>query len=289
MIPLDFITEWRGRAPWITDAHVEQDLIISRAVVEMFRRDDVRRAFAFRGGTALYKLHLTPPARYSEDIDLVQVAPGPIGGTLDAIRSALDPWLGLPKRNTAEGGVKLIYRFSSEGPPPLPMRLKVEVNTREHLSVLGYEERQFEVDSRWFSGSASVQTYPLDELLGTKLRALYQRRKGRDLFDVWFAGRTGRADPARVVECFARYLEHEGRAVSRAEFEANLEEKLADRAFAADIGPLIAVGVEWDFDAAAAYVRNQIVARLPGEPWKGGQSPSIGASHGRAKAKKKRE
>ena len=36
-----------------------------------------RRSLAFRGGTALYKLYLTPAARYSEDIDLVQVEAGP--------------------------------------------------------------------------------------------------------------------------------------------------------------------------------------------------------------------
>ena len=38
--------------------------------------------------------------------------------------------------------------------------------------------------SRWFTGAAKVLTYDLDELLGTKLRALYQRKKGRDLFDL---------------------------------------------------------------------------------------------------------
>ena len=287
MIPRDFITEWRAHAPWIQDAQVEQDLIISRALVEMFRRDDVRAAFGFRGGTALYKLHAVLPARYSEDIDLVQTAPGPIGGALDAIRAGLDPWLGVPKRDRTEGGVKLIYRFSSEGPGSLPLRLKVEVNTREHFSVLGFEERPFEVRSRWFAGSAVVRTYPLDELLSTKLRALYQRRKGRDLFDLWFVGRAEEVDPARVVDCFGRYMEHEGHAVSRAEFEANLHEKLAEPSFVADVVPLVAAGVEWDLDAAAAYVRREFVGRLAGDPWRGPEPSSTGAPAGETEAKKK--
>jgi predicted nucleotidyltransferase component of viral defense system len=287
MIPRDFITEWRARAPWIQDAQVEQDLIISRALVEMFRRDDVRATFGFRGGTALYKLHVAPPARYSEDIDLVQIAPGPIGAALDAIRGGLDSWLGVPKRDTAEGGVKLIYRLSSEGPGSLPLRLKVEVNTREHFSVLGFEERRFEVQSRWFAGSAIVRTYPLDELLGTKLRALYQRRKGRDLFDLWFVGRAGAADPARVVDCFGRYMEHEGHAVSRAEFEANLFEKLREPSFVAGVAPLVAAGVEWDPAAAAAHVRHEFIGRLAGEPWKGPERSPTGAHAGETEAKKK--
>ena len=103
MIPLDFITEWRRQAPWTHDSQVEQDLIISRALVEMYSRSEAASMLAFRGGTAIYKLHLSPPARYSEDIDLVQVDPGPIGPALDAMREALDPWLGEPRRAFKEG------------------------------------------------------------------------------------------------------------------------------------------------------------------------------------------
>ena len=78
MIPKAFITEWRDQAPWSQDAWVEQDLVISRALVEIFRLQDLAANLAFRGGTALYKLYLLPAARYSEDIDLVQVRPGPV-------------------------------------------------------------------------------------------------------------------------------------------------------------------------------------------------------------------
>ena len=79
MIPRDYITEWRALAPWVQDSQVEQDLVISRALVEIFSHPVLVDGLAFRGGTALYKLHLTPPARYSEDIDLVQTAPGRAG------------------------------------------------------------------------------------------------------------------------------------------------------------------------------------------------------------------
>ena len=113
MIPRDYITEWRVHAPWITDRQVEQDLIISRALVELFSRPTIANAVAFRGGTALYKLHLRPAARYSEDIDLVQIAPGPIGPTLDAIHEALNGWLGKPGRKQSEGRVTMTYRFDS--------------------------------------------------------------------------------------------------------------------------------------------------------------------------------
>jgi len=86
VIPRDYISEWRERAPWSEDFQVEQDLVISRALVAVysdpFLARALARALALRGGTALYKLYLTPPARYSEDIDLVQVEPGPAGALI---------------------------------------------------------------------------------------------------------------------------------------------------------------------------------------------------------------
>ncbi|MFQ5525241.1 MAG: nucleotidyl transferase AbiEii/AbiGii toxin family protein [Thermoanaerobaculia bacterium] len=269
MIPADFITEWRGQVPWIQSSQVEQDLVISRALVEIFSDDQLARALAFRGGTALYKLHLTPAPRYSEDIDLVQKTAGPIGPTIDRLRDRLDSWLGHPKRSFKEGRITLVYRFLSEDPVPLPLRLKVEINSREHFSVLGFESRELAVPSRWFSGSSRVSTYALDELLGTKLRALYQRKKGRDLFDLWWASQRAGIDLERVVRCFSEYLGAEGLRVSRAELEANLARKLKDRRFVADLHPLLAPGIEWDLEGAAEWVSEDITPRLGGEPWKG--------------------
>lgn len=83
MIPRDYITEWRAVVPWVEDAQVEQDLVISRALVEIFSHPHLGKELAFRGGTALHKLHSKRPARYSEDIDLVQVNAGPIGTTFN--------------------------------------------------------------------------------------------------------------------------------------------------------------------------------------------------------------
>ncbi len=95
MIPRDYVTAWRAIAPWVEDAQVEQDLVVSRALVEIFSHPLLARSLAFRGGTALYKLYLTPAARYSEDIDLVQVDAGPAGAVMDA--TTLDPWLDEPR------------------------------------------------------------------------------------------------------------------------------------------------------------------------------------------------
>lgn len=269
MIPKDFITEWRAHAPWVTDRQVEQDLVISRALVELFWRPVIANALAFRGGTALYKLHFRPAARYSEDIDLVQTEEGGIGPVLDAIHEALDGWLGEPKWKQSEGRVTLSYRFESEDLPPARLKLKVEINTREHFTVYGLKDHRFEVATRWFSGAPALRTYELDELLGTKLRALYQRKKGRDLFDLGLALTQKTVNPARVVESFLRYMQEDGTPITRAMFEQNLTNKRADSVFTADMTPLLANGQTWAFDEAYSLVWRELVERLPGAPWQG--------------------
>lgn len=271
MIPQANITAWRSIAPWADDAQVEQDLVLSRAVVEMFSEAALNDRIALRGGTALNKLFIRSACRYSEDIDLVQTKAAPIGPILDSIRSRLDLWLGKPKRSSAKGGVTLLYRFESEIAPVRPLRLKVEINTREHFTVLGLRHEPMNVRNPWFSGTADVTTYELDELLGTKLRALYQRKKGRDLFDLWLCFQQGIVDPDKVVDCFCRYMRHEERKITRAEFEKNLHAKAADAVFLNDLPPLLAEGIVYDPAAAIQQIQEVFVQRLPGKPWKGTQ------------------
>lgn len=273
MIPRDHILEWRDKAPWPQDVQVEQDLIITRALVEIFSNKLLHDALAFRGGTALYKLHLAA-ARYSEDIDLVQTKAEAAGPTMDELHKVLNPWLGQPRTKQNEGRVTFVYKVNSEDTPPIPLRLKVETNTREHFSVYGFKEVPFSVSSRWFEGSCNIHTYELDELLGTKLRALYQRRQGRDLFDLATALKDGTADPDRIVAVFLKYMEHEGHKVTRAIFEENFLTKLDDPEFMTDIGPLLADGYEWDAETAASAVQAALMDRLPGDPWKGNKRKS---------------
>lgn len=263
MIPRGHILDWRSEAPWPRESQVEQDLVISRAVVEIFSHPLLREALAFRGGTALYKLHLKPAARYSEDIDLVQTRAEPAGAMMDALRDTLTPWLGKPQWKQTEGRVTFGYRFSSEGMPPIPLKLKVEINTREHFSIYGLQKVPFTVSSRWFSGSCDVCSYELDELLGTKLRALYQRKQGRDLFDLAVALNNPSVRPDRIVASFTEYMKREGKKVSRTLFEQNLAAKMTDPEFTADIGPLLADGYSWDIHAAAPLVASRLIGLLP--------------------------
>ena len=186
MIPQSDIIAWSNNVPWKTNEQVEQDLVICRSLVEIFNDDFLAKSLAFRGGTALHKLYLHPQPRYSEDIDLVQIRPEPIKETLSRLRDQLS-FLDKPSVEQKRGNNTLKFRFDSEIPPVQRLRLKVEINCREHFAELDWYQKKFEVNTNWFKGSCKLTTYKLEELLGTKLRALYQRRKGRDLYDLYQA------------------------------------------------------------------------------------------------------
>ena len=269
MIPRANITAWRRFAPWSDDTQVEQDLVLSRALVELFDRPRFAEQCAFRGGTALQKLFFEPPTRYSEDIDLVQRAAGPIGPLVDEVRAALDPWLGPPKWKTGHGRFTLYYRFTTTLAPAVRMRVKLEINTREHFAVHGHTARTLDIANPWYTGSTDIPTYTLSELLGTKLRALYQRKKGRDLFDLAQGLDHPDVVPDQLIAAFMKYMEFGGTPVTRAQFEANMAEKMGDPSFLGDVLPLLRTGLKYDPHEGWLRVHDALVKRLPGNPWKG--------------------
>jgi hypothetical protein len=166
MIPKMNIIAWSAKAPWADMRQVEQDLIISRALVELFADPMLSRGVRFRGGTALHKLHLPKPLRYSEDIDLVRTAAGPIGPVLDRIRQRLEPWLGRAAFDQSATAPKLRFRTEAEDGSGT-IKLKVEINTREIRAfdpprTIRYEVQpapQFPANHRWPQPNPLPHTY----------------------------------------------------------------------------------------------------------------------------------
>lgn len=183
MIPGNYIQEWSHTAPWQDSYQIEQDLVISKALVEIFADPFLHEHLAFRGGTALHKLFLKQPARYSEDIDLVQVAGGPIGEILDRLREILT-WF--EKVNVERGGITstMVFRYESETEPKVRRKLKVEINAREHFSLLGYNKVPYTVSSSWFNGTAQIPTFHVEEMLSTNC-ARFTREEKAEIYSIF--------------------------------------------------------------------------------------------------------
>jgi predicted nucleotidyltransferase component of viral defense system len=263
MIPQAYITEWANQVPWQTNEQVEQDLVICRALVEIFSDEFLAKSLAFRGGTALHKLYLNPQPRYSEDIDLVQITAEPFGPIVDRLRERL-AFLGQPTRKQKENNFTLHYRFESEFPPVQNLRLKIETNCREHFTVLGYQEFPFEVNSTYFKGTCNITTYQLEELLGTKLRALYQRRKGRDLYDIYKALVQAKViDKDALLHCYHAYMAFVvEEPPTQKVYLQNMEAKMQDDEFIGDIAALIRPTEKYDQAEAFELVRTELLEKI---------------------------
>lgn len=216
---------------------------------------------AWRGGTALYKLYLTPQPRYSEDIDLVLIRPEPMGPILDRLREV--PSFVPDKQAKGKHYSHILkLRFVSEA-GAIPCRIKVEINCNEHFSELGFAKVPFEVKSSWFSGSCEVTAYRLEEMLGTKFNAVYGRKKTRDLFDMDFVFKHSSPDVDAILRCWRRYKKEYGEELpSWREYCHNVEEKLADPDYRDGMTALLRPDVIFDPDSAWQNMKGKIVDLL---------------------------
>lgn len=262
MVVKSAIQQWRAYAPWTDVSYIEQDLIISRALVAIFSDEFLSSQLAFRGGTALHKLHMQPQVRYSEDIDLVQITAGPIKPIMFRLGEVLSF---IPDRVTKQKRYNntMLCRIQSEGTPPIPLRLKIEINCFEHFTEMGLVKYPFSMENQWFSGSCDITTYHLAELLGTKLRALYQRKKGRDLLDLYLALTLTDVNVDDIICCYKRYI---GFVVQQPpthrQFILNMEEKMQDSDFLTDSELLLRPGFIFNPHEAYNVVKAKLIDKL---------------------------
>ena len=264
--------------PWPSQIQVEQDLLLCRAMVALFDDAFLQDQIAMRGGTLLHKVHLAPPSRYSEDIDLVVVGDRPEGHIRKALNRVLSGVLGTPKqsvwedlklaiRNTVKPSrvLRMTYAIPSLVETGTNLEVVVEANVTERTPHLPVIKIPFEFPFQDTVVSTKVAGYDIHEMLGTKMRALFQRRRGRDLFDLYWALTLAKpaVAPARIIESFQHYLKLESSVAGRAEFISLLDGHLTDRGFCSDMKQLLRAGIDYDPQQAGEYVKSKLLALLP--------------------------
>ena len=257
MLPVNAITAWGVSHPWATADQIEQDLLLSRAICEISGHSYLGNELLFRGGTALHKLHLPSPLRYSEDLDYVRTTAGGIGALTGALLD-LGCDLGFDVRSKITEHPKVFWRTISQAGNPL--RIKIEINTHERSPSLPTIRLPFTVVSPWWTRDAQVATFQLPELIATKLRALFQRSKGRDLFDIWLALTQVSLNPDSVLTAFAPYRPAR---YSSTTATANLTAKLNSKDFCNDLAELSVQTISpYDPHEAAALVIKNLLSRV---------------------------
>ncbi|WP_211460855.1 nucleotidyl transferase AbiEii/AbiGii toxin family protein [Collimonas silvisoli] len=283
MMQQHHLTAWQMDAPWPRRSQVEQDLRLSRGVAAIFNDDLLREHLAMRGGTVLHKAHLAPAARYSEDIDLVLIKPMDGNQLEQHLRRILSPILGRPTeplianawlalRNAVRPSriLRVSYKFV-----PLGLQreetIKVEVNLNENASLFPLVDvTMATLDDDGERVEVVARSYDINEMMGTKTRALMQREQGRDLFDLahaWQLSEAGstpyRVDGRKAMEAFTWYLDNEGTQFSANEANDHLAARLRKASFRKDMDTLLRPGLpKFDVDRAAAVVQEAYFTHL---------------------------
>jgi len=279
-LTLQDVLAHQSAVPWPELYQVEQDLLLSLAMRAIFEDRFLAEQVAMRGGTVLQKVHLAPAARYSEDIDLVAVGDRPESHIIKALTRVLRPVLGKEKssawaflrlavRNAAKPSriLRCVFKVPSVSAPGRELAIEVEANVSERVPKYALQRLGFEVGFRGQFFQTTIVSYSINEMLGTKLRAMFQRKKGRDLFDLYWALTSRSALPVsidEVVDAFLHYMREEETEVPRAEFVTHLRSCLGDQAgFCTDMYPLLRSGLTYDPQEAGLFVERNVLSRLP--------------------------
>lgn len=264
--------------PWPNQRQVEQDLLLCRAMAALFNDNFLCSQITMRGGTLLHKVHLAPAARYSEDIDLVVYGDRPEAHIERAIRRVLRDVLGKPAdsiwdqiwlaiRNQAQPSrvLRQTYTVPSVTEPGTTLDIVVEANSTERTPHRAIVQIPFGFAFREATVMAVLNGYDIHEILGTKMRALFQRKRGRDLFDLYWALTKAEpaVDPAAVIESFLHYLKQEGSNAVRTDFVQILDAHLADQGFCTDMNQLLRVGEAYNPHEAGEFVKARLLELLP--------------------------
>ncbi|MEO7299175.1 MAG: nucleotidyl transferase AbiEii/AbiGii toxin family protein [Verrucomicrobiota bacterium] len=264
--------------PWSAQYQVEQDLLLCRTMAALFDDAFLSSQIAMRGGTLLHKVHLAPASRYSEDIDLVVVGTRPEDHIRLAVRRVLADVLGSPKtwewdklflaiRNIVKPSrvLRMTYSISSIIEPGRMLDIVVEANVTERKPHRSVVEIPFSFPFRDKPVQTRIKGYDIHEMLGTKMRAMFQRKRGRDLFDLYWAltKSTSPVDPSGIIESFQHYMKQERTKAGRGEFIGILEAHLKDPGFCSDMEPLLRNGIIYDPQTAGSYIKTHLLNLLP--------------------------
>ena len=257
MISRDCIIAWGVDHPWPELDQIEQDLLLSQAICEISKDDLLGSELSLRGGTAFHKLFMATPYRYSEDLDYVRSTEGGIGAVTGRLMD-LGKELGFQVNTKIGKYPKVFWKYTAAS--GIPAKIKIEINTFERSPMLGFFFAEHSVESPYYNGTANVRTFYKEELVATKIRALYQRSKGRDLYDIWLALTELHLSPEKILEAFPIYRPEN---MTSKNYVNNLHAKLSDQQFTSDIENLIRSDAPvYDVQEAGKYVEDVLISKL---------------------------
>jgi hypothetical protein len=119
------------------------------------------------------------------------------------------------------------------------------------------------IENPWVNGSCKFITFEPEEMLGTKLCAIYQRKKGRDLFDLYYALNNLDLDTDKIIRAYKGHMAFSvDKPPNRKQFLQNMEKKLEDHDYSTRLYTLLRPGIAYDHTKAYELVRTTLIERI---------------------------
>lgn len=198
MIPLRQVLDLR--AEWLLRADViEKDYVLGWLLAAIASIDELATTWIFKGGTCLRKCYYET-YRFSEDLDFTVINGGPEAPEdLLPLFTQVSAWLyeqtgielqvterSFARRRNTRAKLTTLGRIAFRGPtaPPTLPKVKLDITSDEALVGEPVNRQILHPYSDGPLPSEGVLCYSIVELLSEKLRALTQRCRPRDLYDV---------------------------------------------------------------------------------------------------------
>lgn len=256
------LTETRVRR-W-ADEHDLADLLLAEldyrlvhALSAIYGSSFLKERLCVKGGTAINKLYLKETSRLSVDLDFnhigskEQVAKEKrnLREKITELLKAQDPSYSVThtKRKYEQTTLKIGYRTVGG----TPQNFKLEISHVERFPILEPVEKQLETSE----GRFGISTYQLEELTATKLRALFERLKGRDIYDLYFVSELKpRPEAISTRKLFLYYFYRSKKVFNPKVYFRNLDEKYKSGRYIDDVSKFVKPTVQFSFKAATEHV-----------------------------------
>ena len=172
-------------------AIAEKDYFLA-VVLQIIYSSNLKDSLVFKGGTAIHHLYLDQ-LRFSEDLDFQTT--GRI--TQGDLREAFEPYdfLEILKSYTSDFTLK-IQRLKFSGPLGQPNSIKLDVDLTQEL-ILPAETAEY---SNVYGVPVSVRAMAVKEVCAEKVRAINERARYRDFYDLAMVMNTNGFAPHEILE-----------------------------------------------------------------------------------------
>lgn len=235
----------------------ELDYRLVKTLQALYSDDFLSERLCMKGGTAINKLYLGETSRLSVDLDFNHL--GSKEEVLKEKRAVRELIMELLKKQDncydvhyerPYGLTRIKARYKTVGGPD--QNFKIEISHVERFPIISPVKKKIMTPD----GLADIVTYTLEELTATKLRALLERFKGRDIYDLFFISRL-KPDSKIIRKMFLYYFYRSRKVFNPKVHYENIIKRYESGNYIDDVTAFIKPTVTFDLTAATKGVISQ--------------------------------